>query len=457
MPVKRRVEVEVDFVTLRKGRPKITELTKSVTTLEKGLEKVNTAVTKTTKSKWSWVQATTRSTEVTRSWSRAVTDFGQKLARFSRRLGFTGFIMEFTFSRMLRSFIQFGKSTFGFIRNIGQTDKAIAALENRLTKMALAGELTDEQTKSVVDNFWDWYDSSTKLEGQIAILQNTLQPFANVLIDVAGDGLAEINAGIEQLLDENPDLIDQWREAAEVLKDSLVESILDFIENAPEFIENVLGMADEVGEFVDGIFDAATGLLEWSAGILEWVDNVGPGFIKMLGELLVVLIAVGAAMKVVGILGGLAGGIATLGGKLGLWATAAPAAVPAAAAAALAAAPAAAAPAAAAALHPVQIALGGGAQAPVAGAAAAGGLGTMATFLGIMLPALALGKTLTDAAAEDYKTDREKWAREMTQQVTVYNQIEIGEVSQESDLEALYELITNATGDGLLKQAGDVP
>ena len=128
---------------------------------------------------------------------------GGKIYRMGRTMGFTGFVLDVTFSRVLKMFTDFSKGVAGFVKGIGTTDAALNFLEGTLSRLAMAGLLDEdgEMVDNVVKNFWDWWNASRELEGQLALLENNLAPLKTILIEVATEGLGEINTALAEFVD----------------------------------------------------------------------------------------------------------------------------------------------------------------------------------------------------------------------------------------------------------------
>ena len=256
-------------------------------------------------------------------------EVGDAMMGAGRKVGFSGFILEFTLSRLLKSLAGFGKALMGITMGASGADNALGWLDRTISAMAIAGDLTAEKMEEVMEAFWGTWEAGTGLASAVADLELVLKPFQTTLASVAEDGLTQITNAIRLIIEDNPDLIESFKTAADALKDRLVASIIGFVENLPGWLEGMDALMLWIGDFTGGLIDGAIEVIDFGKDLATMGENIadflgieGFNFWRWAGEMTVKLIVLGKILGVVGSLLTLVGGTSMVsGGVMGTLAT----------------------------------------------------------------------------------------------------------------------------------------
>lgn len=229
-----------------------------------------------------------------------ISSLADSFSQFARTFSFTGFILSATFRRINSAALDFTKAMLNMVLGLGNVDKAFSFLEDSLVALAMGGDLTVEKTDEIIKKFWDFYTASTDLGSNLAALKVKIQPFITVLAEVAAEGIGEIVSRIEELEREGKldEVLENWREAASVLKDRLVAAVIYLIDHAPELSEKLIKLADGMGAFIAGLTKEKIDNIILAVNTIS--DLVSPENMEKLGALSGFMENLGIAMTILG-------------------------------------------------------------------------------------------------------------------------------------------------------------
>ena len=229
-----------------------------------------------------------------------------------RNLGFSGFVLNITFQRINATITNTVTSLLNMTKALGSVDASFGWLEDTMSALALA-DAGDEWFEAGIQGWEDYFEASRKLEGEIAKLKVILQPFINILIDVASKGLAEIVNTIVKVGSEIDVLtgkskFESWlssmQEAAIILSKAVIEAfnmLFDFMRNPQDFHDAITGIAAFVGGYIKGIAASVREQINWLINIVRgktvaFLDDMG----YRMGYWFSILEKVGTALTVIG-------------------------------------------------------------------------------------------------------------------------------------------------------------
>jgi len=234
--------------------------------------------------------------------SQRMVDWGGKLARAGRIIGFTGFIMDFTVTRIMRVFYQFGRQAVSFVKNMGTTDAALNFLTKSLEALALTGELTPDMVGRITDGFWRWWNASAKLQAAFAKLMIEAEPFITTLLEVAAENIDIVVGAIQDMIAKEglEGLVQKVRDAAEAFFDRLIPAIIDLIDRAPDVLDKIERLAGTLGSFSAGLVEGQSDMIDFFNTLIEHLPQFD-AFVEKLGRLIPKIQTLGKILTVVGI------------------------------------------------------------------------------------------------------------------------------------------------------------
>jgi len=283
------------------------QLIASVTSSKDALDKLEPSLKQIKSNLKTFNKRTKRAAKSTKGWADKLYDAG-------RSMGFTGFVLEFTFRRIMSKFTGFIKSALGFTRSVIGTDKAIKDLGNTIQGLALGGH--DVDVKNITEDYKALYDASALFEGQLARLDEMITPFKTALANAATAGLGKFNDKIQDLLDRNPQLVETFETLATTVAEDLGDALGDFVVWAGENEDVIQTISDLIIGFVNGIGDGLEDVKSFVDYITTMTGLDVEKFGEGLGRVAVQAMLIGTALGTLGSVTQFIGLLGKAGGKL---------------------------------------------------------------------------------------------------------------------------------------------
>jgi hypothetical protein len=221
---------------------------------------------------------------------------GKAIFNTGRMMGFTGFVLDVTFTRLIHMMDGFIKQGVGVIQSISNTDAGFQGLEQTVTALARAGLIDSTDVEELVGEYLEYQYAIDALRGEFARLDAALVPVKTALIEIATDALVKINDRLDEMTDaEWAEIIDGIRDAGTAFVDHIIPAIDRLITELPNLADSFEDIGDILGSWAEGRLESMVTMVktiddftgtEWFAFLDEtalWLGEYGP-MLQTLGK-----------------------------------------------------------------------------------------------------------------------------------------------------------------------------
>lgn len=218
-----------------------------------------------------------------------------KLAKTARQISFMGFVLGYTSGRIVRIFTDIGRSFLNFIRQITGFDDAISFLEDTLTKLAIGGKISAVNVDEMVSSWKEWLNETMRFQGILGQVQALLIPIFAKALKPVNDVLEVWVRQLSETLKANPQIIENVGKATEAFMKAIEPMITAFIKELPSLSEQLPQIAASFGAILSGIIDGFKEIVKTMA----WIASLpfGKEFLYNAGKIMAILMAIGPVIS----------------------------------------------------------------------------------------------------------------------------------------------------------------
>jgi len=278
MALRRNVNVKITLEDqISQGLRRITSESRRTTD---GLTKINNHIRIISRSGKTVANVTADWAEEQRTLSRVLADSGKELRSWGRKIGFQGFILQFTIGRVNNTIMRFSKTIAQSLINTSSFDQEINNLDKSLTSLALAGDLTAEEQQRVIDNFNESTKTVIDFQSSMTQLQQRIIPLKNIFTQVATEGIDVFITKYDEMIEKaggETAFFEDFRTASA----SFISPILDSftkIMDAEDPGGALITIGEALGGYISGMIDTVSSLVvtltDLSSGISDMNTNL---------------------------------------------------------------------------------------------------------------------------------------------------------------------------------------